>query len=145
MSSLPETTPAEARGLCLVVDDSPTVRKFVSRIVREMRLELGEAENGQLALENCLRRMPDTILLDWNMPVMSGIDFLRHLRKLEGGQKPTVIFCTTETDVAHLREAFDAGADQYIMKPFDAATLRSKLACATGADPIPRDDSGAAG
>ena len=71
--------------------------------------------------------MPDLILLDWNMPVMNGIEFICELRRLNGGGGPKVVFCTTENDVAHIREAIEAGADEYVMKPFDHDTLQMKL------------------
>ena len=71
--------------------------------------------------------MPDVVLLDWNMPVMTGIEFLIALRQQPGGDKPKVVFCTTENDVAHIREAISAGADEYVMKPFDHETLQIKL------------------
>jgi two-component system chemotaxis response regulator CheY len=61
------------------------------------------------------------------MPVMSGIDFLKELRKTEGGDKPVVVFCTTENDMAHIREAISAGANEYIMKPFDRAIIEAKF------------------
>lgn len=113
---------------CLVVDDSPTIRNVVRRLLRGLDLEIDDAENGQIALEKCEYRMPDVILLDWNMPIMNGIEFLRLLRRMEGGTTPTVILCTTESDVEHIREAFEAGADKYLMKPFDEAALRAELA-----------------
>ena len=71
--------------------------------------------------------MPDVILLDWNMPVMNGIDFLRKLRQMAGGDGPVVVFCTTENDMAHVQEALAAGANEYIMKPFDSDIISSKL------------------
>jgi two-component system chemotaxis response regulator CheY len=79
------------------------------------------------ALQACRRTMPDAILLDWNMPVMSGIDFLRQLRQESGGKRPIVVFCTTENDADHITEALRAGADEYIMKPFDGDILQSKF------------------
>ena len=72
--------------------------------------------------------MPSAILLDWNMPVMSGIDFLRALRALPGGETPRVLFCTTENDLQHIQEAITAGADEYIMKPFDSEIIQAKFA-----------------
>ncbi|WP_184217112.1 response regulator [Granulicella aggregans] len=116
-----------AAKTCLVVDDSPTVRKVARRFLRHTGLDIQEAENGQIALDQCTLKMPDVILLDWNMPVMSGIQFLRHLRAASGGTEPKVIFCTTESDVDHIREAFEAGTDEYLMKPFDAKMLNDKL------------------
>jgi two-component system chemotaxis response regulator CheY len=92
-----------------------------------MGFEVGEAADGQEALLHCAEAMPDVILLDWNMPVMSGIEFIEHLRKSESGDQPKVVFCTTENDVAHIRAAIEAGANEYVMKPFDRETLHIKL------------------
>ncbi|HVM81955.1 MAG TPA: response regulator [Stellaceae bacterium] len=113
---------------CLVVDDSKVVRKVARRILEELHFAIEEAADGKLALEACLRRMPDVILLDWNMPVMNGIDFLRQLRGTTGGEGPVVVFCTTENDMAHIQEAIGAGANEYIMKPFDSDIIQTKFA-----------------
>ncbi|HHG90843.1 MAG TPA: response regulator [Devosia sp.] len=112
---------------CLVVDDSSVVRKVARRILEDMDFVVDEAEDGQEAFEKCSAEMPDTILLDWNMPVMSGLDFLKQLRAYEGGDKPQVVFCTTENDVGHIAMALKAGANEYIMKPFDREILESKF------------------
>ncbi len=112
---------------CLVVDDSRVIRKVSRHILESLGFTVFEAENGQIALEHCLDAMPDVILLDWNMPVMSGIEFIVQLRKQSGGNAPKVVFCTTENDIAHIREAISAGADEYVMKPFDHETLQIKL------------------
>jgi two-component system, chemotaxis family, chemotaxis protein CheY len=111
----------------LVVDDSTVIRKVAKRILEGMKLQTLEAEDGAKALAACSSLMPDAILLDWNMPVMDGFEFLHELRKLPGGLKPKVVFCTTENDVAHIARAIHAGADEYIMKPFDKQILQSKL------------------
>jgi two-component system, chemotaxis family, chemotaxis protein CheY len=111
----------------LVVDDSPVIRKVARRIFENMQLETAEAEDGQKALEACAFLMPDVILLDWNMPVMDGFAFLRELRKMPGGTRPKVVFCTSENDVAHIARAMHAGADDYIMKPFDSGHVRAKF------------------
>ena len=112
---------------CLVVDDSKVIRKVARHILETLDFAVEEAEDGRQALSRCQASMPDVVLLDWNMPVMGGIEFLRTLRQQEGGQQPKVVFCTTENDAAHIRAAIDAGADEYVMKPFDRETLESKL------------------
>lgn len=112
---------------CLVVDDSKVVRMVARKILEGLNFEIEEAENGKMAMDACVKQMPELILLDWNMPVMSGIDFLRALRKMDGGQTPVVVFCTTENDLAHIQEAIGAGANEYIMKPFDSEIIESKL------------------
>jgi len=112
---------------CLVVDDSSVIRKVARRILEGLDFQIVEAENGEEAVENCRRQMPDAILLDWNMPKMDGYDFLRELRRLPGGDKPKVVFCTTENDVAHIARALHAGANEYIMKPFDKDIVEAKF------------------
>ena len=111
----------------LVVDDSAVIRKVAKRMLEGMRFETAEAEDGRTALKACGENMPDAILLDWNMPVMDGFEFLRHLRQLPDGAKPKVLFCTTEHDMTQIARAMRAGADEYIMKPFDRNVMLSKL------------------
>lgn len=113
--------------MCLIVDDSGIVRKLARLMIEELGFECVEAADGQLALEACRAMMPDIILLDWNMPVMNGIDFLKALRLLPEGHVPQVIFCTTENDITRIEEGLAAGADEYIMKPFDGGILRGKF------------------
>ena len=85
---------------CLIVDDSRVIRKVSRHILETLGFQVEEAENGQEGLDKCAESMPD---------------------------KPKVVFCTTENDVAHIREAINAGADEYVMKPFDHETLQIKL------------------
>ena len=112
---------------CLIVDDSRVIRKVSRHILETLGFTVDEVENGRAALDACEASMPDVVLLDWNMPVMTGIEFLVQLRQRPGGDTPKVVFCTTENDVAHIREAIQAGADEYVMKPFDHETLQIKL------------------
>jgi two-component system, chemotaxis family, chemotaxis protein CheY len=112
---------------CLIVDDSSVVRKVARRILEDLEFSIEEAADGQLAMQACQRKMPDAILLDWNMPVMNGIDFLKALRTMQGGQSPVVVFCTTENDIKHIQEAVSAGANEYIMKPFDTDIIQAKF------------------
>ena len=112
---------------CLVVDDSSVVRKIARRILEGLEFEVTEAEDGSKALEICQRKLPDAVLLDWNMPVMDGYEFLRNLRRMPGGDVPKVVFCTTENDVAHIARALHAGANEYIMKPFDKEIVTAKF------------------
>jgi two-component system chemotaxis response regulator CheY len=116
--------------LCLVVDDSRVVRKVARRILEDLGFEVAEAGDGVEALAWVRTAMPDVILLDWNMPAMNGLEFLRQLRREPGGEAPRVVFCSVENDLDRIREALDAGADEYIMKPFDGDIVASKLALA---------------
>ncbi len=113
---------------CLIVDDSKVIRMVAKKILHELEFQTVEAEDGQVALDACIKAMPDAVLLDWNMPVMNGLDFLRELRKLPGGDHPVVVFCTTENDIDHIQQAIMAGANEYIMKPFDSEILQAKFA-----------------
>ncbi|NKB20161.1 MAG: response regulator [Alphaproteobacteria bacterium] len=113
---------------CLIVDDSKVVRMVARKILEELGFEISEAVDGQQALDSCKGQKPDAILLDWNMPVMNGIEFLKELRITAGGDSPKVVFCTTENDMAHITEAIKAGANEYIMKPFDSDIIQTKFA-----------------
>ncbi len=113
--------------ICLVVDDSRVIRMVARKILEELEFSVAEAADGKAAIDVCKDKMPDAVLLDWNMPVMSGIDFLRSLRKMDGGDAPTVVFCTTENDIEHIQEAIAEGANEYIMKPFDSEIIQSKF------------------
>lgn len=113
---------------CLVVDDSRVIRVVARRILEGLNFNVLEAEDGKQACEACEKAMPDAILLDWNMPIMSGIEFLRELRSTDAGKSPVVVFCTTENDLKHIQEAMMAGANEYIMKPFDSDIIQSKFA-----------------
>ncbi len=112
---------------CLIVDDSRVVRLVARRFIEALGFAVEEAGDGQLAVTACEQQLPDVVLLDWNMPVMTGIEFLRHLRARDGGGKPIVIMCTTERDVSHIHEAIAAGANEYLVKPFDQDTLTAKF------------------
>ncbi len=112
---------------CLVVDNSSVIRKVARRILEGLDFQIMEAENGEEAIKSCRNQMPDAILLDWNMPKMDGYDFLRALRRLPSGDGPKVVFCTTENDVAHIARALHAGANEYIMKPFDKDIVEAKF------------------
>lgn len=112
---------------CLVVDDSSVIRKVSRRILEDMRFRVSEAENGEKALDMCRAEMPDVVLLDWNMPVMDGYEFLTKVRQIPGGGEPKIIFCTTENDIAHISRALEAGANEYIMKPFDKDIVAAKF------------------
>ena len=88
---------------------------------------MSEADDGGEALGVCGRSMPDMVLVDWHMPVMDGVAFLTSLRAMPGGDRPTVVFCASENDVGHITRAMRAGADDYILKPFDREMVEAKL------------------
>jgi two-component system chemotaxis response regulator CheY len=113
---------------CLIVDDSKVIRKVARHILEALDYTVDEAADGREALSACRANLPDVILLDWNMPVMSGIEFLRAIDDDPFPSRPKIVFCTTENGAAHIKAAIDAGADEYVMKPFDRETLQTKLA-----------------
>lgn len=113
---------------CLVVDDSSVVRKVARRILEDLKLDIGEAENGQRALDLCQQSMPDAIMFDFHMPGMGTVEFLSTLRGLANGKRPFVVYCTTENDTADITRTIAAGADDYVIKPFDRESLRTKFA-----------------
>lgn len=112
---------------CLVVDDSKVIRKVARHILESLDINVDEAGDGCEALLQCAAAMPDVVLLDWNMPNMSGLEFLNELTRRNLPTQPKIIFCTTENGLDHIRAAVEAGADEYVMKPFDRETLESKL------------------
>jgi two-component system chemotaxis response regulator CheY len=110
---------------CLIVDDSSVVRKVARRILEDMDFIVDEAEDGQEAFDKCRQEMPDAILLDWHMPIMGGVEFLKLLRAYVGGGTPYIVYCVTENDIGQLALAKKAGANEIVMKPFDRDILEA--------------------
>jgi two-component system chemotaxis response regulator CheY len=113
---------------CLVVDDSRVMRKAARRVLESLGFAVREAEDGEKALVALRDAMPDLVVLDWNMPVMDGITFLRAARAEHGADRPLVMLCTTENTPERILQALEAGAQEYVMKPYDAEILAGKLA-----------------
>jgi two-component system, chemotaxis family, chemotaxis protein CheY len=116
-----------AQRTCLVVDDSRMIRKVARRIVETVGYVVVEAENGEEGLARCRASMPHLVITDWNMPVMSGIDFVTALRAIPTDRRPRVVFCTTNSGARDIHKGIEAGADEYVIKPFDEASLISRL------------------
>ena len=112
----------------LIVDDSKTVRSTIGRMLQPLSVESEEAENGKECIEKIESGNYDALLLDWNMPIMSGFDCLTHVRADSSYKELRVIMVTTESEFDRISEALAAGADDYIIKPFDQDILREKLA-----------------
>ena len=112
---------------CLVVDDSKTIRKVAKTILTSIGYEVGEAEDGQQAMDQCQIRMPDAILLDWSMPVMDGQEFLALFARTFRSRKPYIVYLTTEFDPTDISRAIAAGADDFMLKPFDRESLQAKF------------------
>jgi two-component system, chemotaxis family, chemotaxis protein CheY len=113
---------------CLLVDDSKAIRAIVRPIIANLGFSVVEAADGAEALKVCQAKFPTAVLLDWNMPVMNGLEFLKALRATPGGDAPIVIFCTTKDRPEQIEEGLRFGANEYIMKPFDQDILRGKFA-----------------
>lgn len=112
---------------CLIVDDSKIVRKVVRRIVEAFGFTILEAENGQEAVDQARANTVDVIILDWNMPVMDGLECMKQIRADPAVHQPKIIFCTTENEFGKIQQAMMNGADEYVMKPFDEAIIAGKL------------------
>lgn len=113
---------------CLIVDDSSVIRKVARAILESLRYEVAEAASGEEALKHCETHQPDLIILDWHMPGMSTLDFLSKLRTRSSGPRPRILYCTTELDIPDISRAIAAGADHYLMKPFNRQMIETKLA-----------------
>ena len=113
---------------CLVVDDSRVIRTVARRIMEGLSYSVAEAEDGMTALRACRESMPDLILLDWNLPSMKGLDFVKSVRGQANGGRPVILFCTTESDPDEIAGAMAAGANEYLRKPVDGTQIRAKLA-----------------
>lgn len=111
----------------LVVDDSEVIRRVAASLLVRMGFDVTEATNGHEALEHCRARMPDAVLLDWQLPVMGSIEFLDAVRAEADGDRPVVIYCTSEHDVEDITRALNSGANEYLMKPFDRTAIETKL------------------
>ncbi|MFY9252028.1 MAG: response regulator [Fuerstiella sp.] len=112
----------------LIIDDSRAMRRILSKIVMPLGLEVVEAENGQDGLDR-LEEMepPEVILVDWNMPVMNGLDFVKTVRADGRYANQKIMMVTTETEPAQMVRALMAGVDEFAMKPFTADVLVEKM------------------
>lgn len=113
--------------LCLIVDDSKVVRKLERRYIEELGFAADEADSGDSALVFCQNQLPDLILLDWYMPGMDGMEFLQKFRALPGNEITKIVICTTESNIDKIVYAMGLGANEYIIKPFDAELIKLKL------------------
>ncbi len=113
--------------VCLVVDDSTTQRKLMKKIAESCGVDVTEAKNGLDALKQCEENVPDIIILDINMPGMSGLEFLNSLREMPKEYSPYIIVCSANINTDDIVAAVKAGADAYHCKSTDIDNLRSKI------------------
>jgi two-component system chemotaxis response regulator CheY len=111
----------------LIVDDSSLIRRVSRRMLESLSFVVIEAENGLDAIRICQSEVVDLVLLDWNMPVMDGLSFLKLLRSSTLTKQPKVIFCTTEQSPEKISLAMECGANEFLMKPYDEEILHLKL------------------
>jgi two-component system chemotaxis response regulator CheY len=112
----------------LIVDDASSMRRIIRGLLKELGFKhMREAENGQLAMDQLKNKKADFVVSDWNMPVMTGIDLLRAIRADEVLKTIPVLMVTAEAKQENILEAVQAGVSNYIIKPFNAATLQEKL------------------
>ena len=113
----------------LVVDDSRAVRKLLAQTLGDLGYETSEAENGKTALAvlQACTTPPELILTDWNMPEMNGLDLLKAVRNKPEYHSVPIVMVTTETEMEHMAAALEAGANEYVMKPFTRDILADKL------------------
>ena len=112
---------------CLIVDDSRVVRAVARRILENLDYAVQEAEDGAAGLQACRENMPDLIFLDWNLPHMKGLEFIKSVRGQQEGGHPVILFSATERDPDEVASAFAAGANELVQKPFDGSLMRAKL------------------
>ncbi|WP_425407965.1 response regulator [Hyphococcus sp.] len=116
-----------ARKYCLVVDDSEVIREIAARIVTELGLGAESVEDAASAIEHCSDNRTDVVLLDWDLPAMGALDFLRGAAELKEEMRPEIILCATENDPQQFTLAKAAGARHHILKPFDKQSIAAKL------------------
>jgi two-component system chemotaxis response regulator CheY len=112
----------------LVIDDSRATRRIVGLYLKELGFEIIEAGDGQQALDALVEHgLPDVVMVDWNMPVMNGLDFIKAVRADKANRDLPIIMLTTETEMERMALAFLAGVNEYIMKPFSRSMIEEKL------------------
>ena len=116
-----------AKVRVLVVEDEESIQALIRFTLEQAGFGVESALSAEEARTLLAQELPDVVLLDWNMPVMTGIEFLVQLRQRPGGDQPKVVFCTTNSDNGDIRKGIEAGADEYVIKPFDHHTLHRKL------------------
>ncbi len=112
---------------CLIVDDSRMVRAIAKNMVEGLGMTVSEAADGREALIQCSHKMPDLALVDWNMPVMDGLDFITAVRADEKLRGMKILLCSTEVRLGEVRKAIKTGADSYMLKPFDREKLLHRM------------------
>ncbi len=111
----------------MLVEDAPVIRKVANRILSDLGFVVIEASDGFDALEKCRDTMPDGMIVDWDLPRMSGVEFISEFKKIDGSKKTKVLYCTSEIMVSDMTKAKRAGATSFLLKPFNREILLHKL------------------
>ena len=112
----------------MIVDDNYRIRELMRECLQQLGFtDITEAKNGWDALKLSEQCLPDIVTLDWNMPKMDGLEYLTELRLLPDGNKPVVVFCSTENSKSKIDMVLAAGANEYITKPFNVKIVRQKF------------------
>lgn len=112
---------------CLIIDDSSSIRKVARRILEDLSFRTAEVDNCNDAVAVCTEEMPDCIIIDWRLPDQDCFALLSKLRRLPGGDRAKVVYCTLESDPMHLTRALRRGMDTFVMKPFDREVMTRSL------------------
>jgi two-component system chemotaxis response regulator CheY len=111
----------------MIADDSPVIRKVAKRIIEDLGFVVVEAESGEEAQSLCASSMPDGILVDWDLPGISGVELVTWLGHHPDAEHTKVIFCTSQVMLAEMTKAKRAGADGFLLKPFNRQMLANKF------------------
>ena len=112
---------------CIVADGSKIMRMLIAKIMNNFGYDVTEAEDGEDLLEQCALNMPNLIICDWQLPLIDGIDVLLKIRSDKKVKQPVFIFCSYTKDIDIISQALNAGADDFIIRPFDEDIIASKL------------------
>ncbi|MEL7487587.1 MAG: response regulator [Pseudomonadota bacterium] len=113
---------------CLIVDDSDVIREISVRIVRALGLDPIEATNAPDGVEACADKKPGVVLLDWDLPSLGALDFLRGVAAMDEKDRPAIVLCATENDPQQFTLAKAAGAEYHVLKPFDEEVVAAVFA-----------------
>lgn len=113
---------------CLIVEDSPLIREITARLVRDLGFSPREAARAIEGVMECKHATPDVVLLDWDLPQMEALEFLKGVAELPPESRPTIVLCATEHDQQQFTLAKAAGAAHVLMKPYDGRLIAEKLA-----------------
>lgn len=129
-----------SKNSCLVVEDSEVVRKVMRSIIEGLHFQVDESADTAEALAVCKKRLPDLIVLDWNIPGSQPLDFVAAIRSQPMGRHVKILYVMTNNEPAEISRAITAGVDAYMFKPFPRVTLETKVAALTTRARDPDED-----